>query len=161
MCAKDTKPINSDRSLAAALGVTHPTIGNTRKRFPETCPKGYDVDEWRRFFDENGIGEGNVVSKDREHWLTQQAEYRAKLLAIEHQKAEGAIVYKSDLDARDVRIAIAQKSALYEILTTELPVKSEGKTAVEIRALNRDAADRVCSVMQQRLAEWSEVENEE
>jgi hypothetical protein len=148
-------------SLAEHTGLSTTTLRTLRDGFG--APKTPDPDEWDKWLSdhpEHGIG-GNRVSKDREHWLTQQAEYRAKLLAIEHQKAEGAIVYKSDLDARDVRIAIAQKSALYEILTTELPVKSEGKTALEIRALNRDAADRVCAVMQQRLAEWSEVENEE
>lgn len=142
--------------------MTHPTIGDWRKKFPLLVPIGYDLTEWGRFVDENGLAQGgNRVSKDREHWLTQQAEYRAKLLEIEHQKALGEIVMKADLDARDVRIAMAQKTALYEILTTELPVKAEGKSAVEIRALNREAADRVCVVMQERLADWSVKADEE
>lgn len=156
-----SKPITSDRGLARALGVTHPTIADWRAKFNGSVPQDYDLVAWRAFVEENGLAEGNRVSKDREHWLTQQAEYRAKLLEIEHKKALGEIVMKTDLDARDVKIAVAQKAALYEILTTELPVKSEGKGAVEIRALNREAADRVCVIMQERLTDWATKEDEE
>lgn len=157
-----TKPISSDRGLARALGVSPTTIADWRDKFPTDHPKAYDVEEWKKFVEEQGLGiAGNRVSEDREHWLTQQAEFKAKLLEIEHKKATGEIVLKADLDARDTRIAMAQKAALYEILTTELPVKSEGKTVVEIRALNREASDRVCVIMQDRLAEWAVKEDEE
>lgn len=155
------KPISSDRALARALGVTHPTIADWRAKFTNEVPSDYDLDAWRAFVESNGLAEGNRVSKDREHWLTQQAEYRAKLLEIEHKKAQGEIVLKADLDARDVRIASGQKTLLYELLTTELPIKSEGKTAGEIRALNREAVDRVCALMQERLSDWAVAENEE
>lgn len=126
------------------------------------APAGPELEAWVKFIEDNQLGNvGNRVSEDREHWLTQQAEFRAKLLEIEHKKVLGEIVMKADLDARDVRIASAQKAALYEILTTELPVKSEGKSAVEIRALNREAADRVCVLMQERLGEWATAQDDE
>jgi hypothetical protein len=147
-------------ALATALKTTTKSIRAWR-RLPG-APKGHDIESWNAFIEENGLGEvGNRVSQDREHWLTQQAEYRAKLLEIEHKKALGEIVLKADLDARDVRVAAAQKAALYEILTTELPVKSEGKSAVEIRVLNREAADRVCVIMQERLNDWATATDEE
>ena len=131
------------------------TINKLRK--DAAAPKSNDPNEWDVWLDKHpevGLA-GNRVSEDREHWLTKQAEHRARLLEIERLKADGEVVMKSDLDARDARVALAQRTALYEILTTELPVKSEGKTAVEIRGLNRDAADRVCLIMQQKLNEWA------
>jgi hypothetical protein len=146
-------------SLAEATGFSARAFRDWRKL--PGAPKEPDREKWIAFIEEHQLGVvGNKVSADREHWLTQQAEFRAKLLEIEHKQAEGKIVYKSDLDARDMRIAAAQKTALYDILTGELPVKSEGKSASEIRALNREAADRVCEVMQARLAEWAEIPSE-
>ena len=157
-----TKPISSDRGLARAIGVSPTTIADWRDKFPTDHPKGYDVGEWQKFMEEQGLGmAGNRVSEDREHWLTQQAEYKAKLLEIDHKKAVGDIVMKTELDLRDVKIAMAQKSALYDVFTTELPVKSEGKTAAEIRAMNRNACDRVCAIMQERLGEWATKPDEE
>ena len=157
-----TKPPNSDRSLAKALGVTHTTIGDWRSKFPGLTPKDYDVTAWQSFMDENGLGgTGNQVSGDREHWLTKQAEYRAKLLEMEEAKERGETISKAELDKRDQRIASAQKAMLYELMTTELPIKSEGKSAVEIRILNRDAADRICQAMQERLGDWAGGDHEE
>ena len=126
------------------------------------APDGPDHAAWVKFIEDNQLGNvGNRVSEDREHWLTQQAEFRAKLLEIEHKKAQGEIVMKADLDARDIRIATAQKALLYELLTNELPVKCEGKTAGEIRAMNSVAVDRVCVLMQERLSDWAASPDEE
>ena len=145
----------TQKSLCEHTGFSRPTINKLRRE--NGAPESNDPDEWDIWLDKHpevGLA-GNRVSKDREHWLTEQAEHRARLLQIERQRADGDVVMKADLDARDQRVALAQRTALYEILTNELPVKSEGKTAVEIRALNRDAADRVCLLMQQKLNDWA------
>jgi len=148
------------KAVYEATGFSHMAFREWRKL--PGAPNEPDLEAWAKFIEDNQLGNaGNRVSEDREHWLTQQAEFRAKLLEIEHKKATGEIVMKEDLDARDVRIASAQRAALYEILTTELPVKSEGKSAVEIRALNREAADRVCVLMQDRLGEWAVAQDDE
>lgn len=146
--------------MQEALGFSETAI-KTWRGLPG-APTEPDKAAWLEFIEANGLGVGgNRVSEDREHWLTQQAEYRAKLLKIEHQKADGEIVMKTDLDKRDQRIASRQKAALYEALTGELPVRAEGKTATEIREMNREAADRICQIMQRGLVEWTEAANEE
>jgi len=146
-------------AVAKALEIS--TVALRTWRAMPGAPAEPDIEAWKQFKDENGLGEvGNRVSEDREHWLTQQAEYRAKLLEIEHRKAVGEIVMRADLTARDDRIAMAQKQMLYDVLTTELPVLSEGKSAADIRILNRDAADRVCRVMQEKLNDWATVQDE-
>jgi hypothetical protein len=148
------------KAVYEATGFSHTAVREWRKL--PGAPEGPDPVAWVKFIDDNQLGNaGNRVSADREHWLTEQAQYRAKLLEIEHKRAVGEIVMKVDLDARDARIAGAQKAALYEILTTELPVKSEGKSAGEIRVLNREAADRICVIMQERLSDWATKEDEE
>lgn len=158
---KEDKPINSARSLGKALGVTHHTISAWREKFGDLAPKTYDVAEWQRFIEEQGLGgANNRVSGDREFWLTKASEHRAKLLELEEKRKKRETVLKADLDARDMRVATAQKQALYEILTGELPVKCEGKSALEIRVMNREAADRICVVMQERLNEWVESDDE-
>lgn len=150
-----TKPkYKSARSLAKALGTHHSNLPIWADKYPEARAFGLDREKWEQLMLEKRLGEGNVISPDREHSLARAAEYRANLLEIEQQRARGEIVAVSDLEARDRRVALAQRTALFEILTTELPAKSAGKDAGEIRLLNREAANRICAIMQQKLNEW-------
>lgn len=139
-----TKPITSDRALARALRISHTAISGWRQKFGALAPRGHDVEEWRGFMLENGLGvAGNRVSKDREHWLTRAAEFRAKLLELEEQRVRGEIITRAEVNRLHLHVATSARSLLLQALETELPVRCDGLSAAAMRPIMRETVDRV------------------
>ena len=132
--------------LAQILGYSPSAIRNWRKL--SGSPKTKDVETWLAFVEEQALGVvGNRVGKDREYWLGRQAEFRARLLEIDHRRATGELVPRAEVEEWTLRAAMTAKRVLFNLLENELPTKAEGLTAAEIRVIARDMGDTICDAM--------------
>ncbi len=129
--------------MAAELGYSRQAIENWR-----TLPKAPQTPSlalWRRFIADHGLGvAGNRVGSQRETLLTETAGENLAILRLRRAREEGAVVAKSDLAAAAKRTIAAAKRELYQVLVSDLPLRLEGKSLAERRAILRAAADRVC-----------------
>jgi hypothetical protein len=73
----------------------------------------------------------------------------------ENEIAEGRLVLKADLDARDLYIATRQKAALIAALESELPARLAGLDPAQIRLILRGVIDQICDLMQELLEDYA------
>lgn len=119
------------------------------------APGGLDVEEWRRFAEENSLGiSGNKVGAGREELLQEKLRSEIRLNELKIQKEEGKTVLVSEVDERDLRLATLQKSYLYAVLGRELGARGAGKSAEELCVLGQNIADQICDVFTRGVEKW-------
>lgn len=139
--------------LGKTLGVSDKSLFLWRKM--EGAPQLPVEDEWRAYIDEKELGiSGNKTSKGREHWLTLKAKNETTLQSIKIAKEKGQAVSIESVDTLLSRVALSQKTLLYDLLENQMPHRLTGKTSAEIRKILRKAADDVCAIMQTNEAKW-------
>lgn len=131
--------------LAKELGVSRQTLFHWRKL--ANAPAAPDLEPWEIFVEENDLGTGKKLSKEREMLLTERVRNQNRLLEIQIAEKERTVVSRAALVAVFTRVAATQRQILYQALVTEYPAQVEGRTMAEIRVLGRDTADRICGLM--------------
>jgi len=139
-----------------AIGVSEPTFADWR-RMPG-APVTLDVEQWRAFIVENGLGvRGSRPMPAREAHLTDNVARRNRLLELEIQQKEGKLADRSEVDTMLTRMGSLQKTILYAKLERELPAKAVGRSAEEIATLGREFADELCAIFARGVEEWQNV----
>jgi hypothetical protein len=145
----------SDRALAVELHVSHGVIGQWRTKFPGETPATRDMQQWRDFMEERGLANANTapaaaLAALRAAKLDETLE-RVRRLKRENSWGDGVLVKRADIDQLFGQIAGRQKMILYAKMESELPAQLEGLDIVTVRRRLRDAADEICSAMQEML----------
>lgn len=97
-----------------------------------------------------------------EDWGTRLKRAQALTAELKLEQTKKRLVDVDIIERVHQRVGLRSRAMLVTILEDELPAKSAGRDAAEIRALNREAGDRVCLAMSTGLAQWvNEVEKAE
>lgn len=131
--------------LAQALGVTRQSLVNWRGM--EGAPEGRDVEEWKKFMAETGLGLGKGKAKGqaelREEKLKWETELVKARVAREHRK----VIDREEVNRLLLHIATRARTMLYQFLETEAPPKLDGMTAAQMRPILREMADSIADEM--------------
>lgn len=121
------------------------------------APTGLDVEEWKKFADENQLGiAGNRVGGSREELLQEKLRSEIRLNELKIQKEEGKTVLVSEVEERDLHLATLQKTVLYQKLGRELGARCAGRSAEELCVLGEQIADEICGIFSEGVEKWKD-----
>lgn len=143
--------VSSFDELGAKTEISARTwISHSRKAgFPKKTGKGFDLLACLEWYRGNvavpAVGSAKVgLAAKKEQKLDEEI----AILRLKRQREERSVVSVAAVNDSALRIATQQRQLLYELLVNELPAKTEGRTLAERRLLHREAADRICGMMQ-------------
>lgn len=152
---KTKKPKKGVAGLAEALGFTRQSFYDWKIRFKDSCPTGDDVEQWRRFIEENQLGVvGNRVEKPRENLMQEKLTQEIRLLKTKNAKEEKSVVDRGEMDELLLHISTLQRTILHQRLGRELGPKCEGKNAAEMNVFGRQLADELCDIFSGKIDQW-------
>ncbi len=140
--------IDSNRKLAAAVGVSHTSIGRWRKEFKD-APKGYDLAEWEEFMNAHYLDStGERMSPESRELYNEKLRVSIRLLKLKHEVMTGQRVPADSLDRWLFNTATRLRTMLYQFMETEAPPKLDGLNEAQIRIIMREFADLLMSTLQ-------------
>lgn len=121
------------------------------------APVTPDVEQWRVFYAENGLGKGK--SADLVALKVQIAEEQLRKIRRENEEGDGRVV-----DEQTIRDFLRDWAAKLDLLLTaeletNLPPLLDGKPIAEIRVEMRNVHDRIRQATSRGLLNWTPESN--
>lgn len=138
------------KKLAAALGCDERTI--TRWRKLPNAPTGDEIEEWKKFCLENGLGRD--TSKTKTQLQEEKLRREIKLADLRIARETGAMVGVDEMASYVARFSARLDQLLTQKLEVELPPRVQGKDIVGIRQEARAVHDEIREIYNGQLDAW-------
>lgn len=143
--------VSSFDELGAKTEISARTwISHSRKAgFPKKTGRGFDLLACLEWYRGNvavpavGSAKAGLTAKKE-----QKLDEEIAILRLKRHREERSVVSVNAVNDSALRVATQQRQLLYEVLVNELPAKTEGRSLAERRVMHREAADRICAMMQ-------------
>lgn len=132
-------------ALAHAVGYSRNTLQSwVRKRgAPKKQKKGYHIPTWEGWIEDEGLGQpdSGTSAKNRKD-IAQALFWESKA-----KKESEQLIDRQELKDHLIPLIAKVRRLLDSRFLTELPIKQEGLTAIEIREMNSEALDAVYEIL--------------